>query len=112
WLAGLREELVSKTYRPSPVRRVMIRQRNGGGERPLGRRTARTTRMTTHKRHRPHLAEGLSATSLQCVTTRPSPEHRPAPSRGQCHRPPNAWRVRRRARVVPEGYSQRRTRAL
>ena len=25
WLAGLREELVSKTYRPDPVRRVMIR---------------------------------------------------------------------------------------
>src|SRR3954468_10664631 len=24
WLAGLREELVSKTYRPAPVRRVMI----------------------------------------------------------------------------------------
>ena len=26
WLAGLREELVSKTYRPDPVRRVMIRK--------------------------------------------------------------------------------------
>jgi RNA-directed DNA polymerase len=24
WLAGLRAELVSKTYRPDPVRRVMI----------------------------------------------------------------------------------------
>ena len=24
WLAGLREELISKTYRPDPVRRVMI----------------------------------------------------------------------------------------
>jgi RNA-directed DNA polymerase len=35
WLAGLREELVSKTYRPDPVRRVMIRK-HGGGERPLG----------------------------------------------------------------------------
>jgi RNA-directed DNA polymerase len=23
WLAGLREELISKTYRPDPVRRVM-----------------------------------------------------------------------------------------
>ena len=31
WLAGLREELVSKTYRPDPVRRVMI-PKNGGGE--------------------------------------------------------------------------------
>jgi RNA-directed DNA polymerase len=35
WLAGLREELVSKTYRPDPVRRVMI-AKHGGGERPLG----------------------------------------------------------------------------
>jgi hypothetical protein len=35
WLAGLREELVSKTYRPDSVRRVMI-PKHGGGERPLG----------------------------------------------------------------------------
>src|SRR5882762_11106147 len=33
WLAGLREELVSKTYRPDPVRRVMIPKPDGGGER-------------------------------------------------------------------------------
>jgi RNA-directed DNA polymerase len=40
WLAGLREDLVSKTYRPAPVRRVMI-PKPGGGERPLGIPTIR-----------------------------------------------------------------------
>jgi RNA-directed DNA polymerase len=35
WLIGLREELISKTYRPAPVRRVML-PKPGGGERPLG----------------------------------------------------------------------------
>src|SRR5208282_1462968 len=33
WLAGLREDLVSKTYRPQAVRRVTI-PKPGGGERP------------------------------------------------------------------------------
>ena len=40
WLAGLREELVSKAYRPDPVRRVTI-PKPGGGERPLGIPTIR-----------------------------------------------------------------------
>ncbi len=40
WLAALREDLVSKRYRPLPVRRVMI-PKPGGGQRPLGIPTIR-----------------------------------------------------------------------
>ncbi len=40
WLAGVRKELIEQTYRPAPVRRVLI-PKPGGGERPLGIPTIR-----------------------------------------------------------------------
>jgi RNA-directed DNA polymerase len=40
WLDGLRKDVVAKTYRPEPVRRVMI-PKPGGGARPLGIPTIR-----------------------------------------------------------------------
>jgi RNA-directed DNA polymerase len=40
WLAGIRKDLHIKSYKPQPVRRVMI-PKPGGGERPLGIPTIR-----------------------------------------------------------------------
>lgn len=41
WLASIRSDLIAKTYRPAPVRRVMIPKPGGNGERALGIPTLR-----------------------------------------------------------------------
>src|SRR3712207_8013918 len=48
WLAGLREELVAKTYRPQPVRRGVVPQPRGGGRAPRAPNRERTTLKSTH----------------------------------------------------------------
>src|SRR5258708_11915680 len=47
WLAGLREELVSKTYRPDPVRRGRVPAPHRGGARERGRPPLRGPRRPT-----------------------------------------------------------------
>ena len=66
WLAGLREDLVARTYRPMPVRRVMI-------PKPGGRRTS--------ARHSDDSGSGGSdcrqaraRTDLRCVRKSPGKE--------------------------------------
>ena len=71
WLAALREDVAARTYRPQPVRRVMI-PKPGGGERPLGIPTIRDRVVQTAANPRARMGLGLSRVNFALVRMRAS----------------------------------------
>src|SRR5215472_6044804 len=78
WLAGLREELVSKAYRPDPVRRVSIPKPDGGepwwqgqhARHASGRRRKPTARQHLHEPVPEVLAADRARGSVPCARHR------------------------------------------